>query len=69
MKEHQLLEKLHQMPEALQNELLHYAEFLLNKYQQEKKGKKKPVFGSMKGTFKMSEDFDEPLEDFKDYMP
>jgi hypothetical protein len=29
----------------------------------------KPVFGSGKGTFgKMADDFDEPLEDMKDYM-
>jgi len=28
----------------------------------------KPVFGCAKGQFKMTPDFDEPLEDFKDYM-
>ncbi len=28
-----------------------------------------PKFGSAKGLIKMSDDFDEPLEDFKDYMP
>ena len=26
------------------------------------------VFGCAKGQFKMADDFDEPLEDFKDYM-
>ena len=31
--------------------------------------KKTPKFGYAKGTFEMSPDFDEPLEDFKDYMP
>ena len=30
--------------------------------------KKKPVFGCAKGQFRMREDFDEPLEDFKAYM-
>ena len=30
--------------------------------------KKVPVFGCAKGQFRMSEDFHEPLEDFKDYM-
>jgi hypothetical protein len=30
--------------------------------------KKVPVFGCLKGQIKMSDDFDEPLEDFKDYM-
>ena len=28
-----------------------------------------PKFGSAKGLFKMSDDFDEPLEDFEDYAP
>jgi len=27
-----------------------------------------PVFGCAKGQFKMADDFDAPLEDFKDYM-
>jgi len=27
-----------------------------------------PVFGCMKGQIQMSDDFDEPLEDFKEYM-
>ena len=27
----------------------------------------RPQFGSAKGLIKMSDDFDEPLEDFKDY--
>nr|VFJ74320.1 MAG: Antitoxin component of toxin-antitoxin stability system, DNA-binding transcriptional repressor [Candidatus Kentron sp. FW] len=28
-----------------------------------------PKFGSVKGLFEMSDDFDEPLEDFGEYMP
>jgi len=27
-----------------------------------------PVFGCMKGQIQISDDFDEPLEDFKEYM-
>ncbi|MDR2117606.1 MAG: DUF2281 domain-containing protein [Planctomycetaceae bacterium] len=27
-----------------------------------------PVFGCAKGKFKMSDDFDDPLEDFTEYM-
>ena len=27
-----------------------------------------PVFGCAKGQFQIADDFDEPLEDFKDYM-
>ena len=29
---------------------------------------KVPVFGCAKGQFRIAEDFDEPLEDFRDYM-
>ena len=29
---------------------------------------KVPVFGCSKGQYRMAEDFDAPLEDFKDYM-
>ena len=29
---------------------------------------KVPVFGCAKGQFLIADDFDEPLEDFKDYM-
>jgi antitoxin (DNA-binding transcriptional repressor) of toxin-antitoxin stability system len=30
--------------------------------------KRKRCFGSAKGLIKISDDFDEPLEDFRDYM-
>jgi len=30
--------------------------------------KNKPQFGFFKGKIKLSSDFDEPLEDFKEYM-
>ena len=30
--------------------------------------KRVPVFGCAKGQFQIADDFDEPLEDFKDYM-
>ena len=30
--------------------------------------KKVPVFGCSRGKYRMAEDFDAPLEDFKDYM-
>jgi prevent-host-death family protein len=31
--------------------------------------RKPPLFGALKGQIWISDDFDEPLEDFKDYMP
>ena len=30
--------------------------------------KKVPIFGCAKGQFRIADDFDAPLEDFKDYM-
>ena len=30
---------------------------------------RKPTFGSAKGQLRMSDDFDEPLSEFTDYMP
>ncbi|MEA5512340.1 DUF2281 domain-containing protein [Crocosphaera sp. UHCC 0190] len=61
------------MPDSLKIELLQYAEYLMTKslhLQPEEKSEeittKKVLAGSMKGTFilPLSEDFDEPLEDF-----
>ncbi len=34
----------------------------------ESEGRPRPRFGSGKGLFRMSPDFDAPLEDFKEYM-
>ncbi len=38
------------------------------KKEKKQQDKPKPKFGSAKGMFVMHDDFDEPLEDFKDYM-
>ena len=35
---------------------------------EEEQGKRASLFGAFKGKIWMSEDFDEPLEDLKDYM-
>jgi hypothetical protein len=66
------------MPDSLKIELLHYAEYLLEKYpnaqgntkQAEEILQKRPLAGSMKGTFvlPLPNDFDEPLEEFEEYM-
>ena len=67
---HTLHFKFNALPEKLKAEVLDFIDFLMEK---EKKGKmnnkqKTPKFGSYKGMFEMAPDFDEPLEDFKDYM-
>ena len=68
----QLIATLDKLPSPLQAEILNYAEYLAAKYaalpQPEAPPKIYRQGGTMKGMFKMAEDFDAPLEDFKDYM-
>ncbi len=67
-----ILEKLEELPESFQTEVLHYIEFLIEKYSQkcsqEKPKKKRRIAGTMEGMIIMADDFDEPLEDLKEYM-
>lgn len=72
----ELLETFNKLPESLQQEVLHYAEYLAEKYKDlpetgqttEGKPEKRGIFGIWKGKIKMADDFDEPLEEFKEYM-
>jgi Protein of unknown function (DUF2281) len=69
MVEQIILKELNLLPETLKIEVLNFIEYLKSKRKKEAIIiKKRPVFGYAKGTFVMSPDFDEPLEDFKDYM-
>lgn len=69
-----ILETINKLPESLQEEVLHYAEYLAQKYAKTQPSaemtKKTRKAGTMKGTFvlPLPDDFDEPLEDFKEYM-
>lgn len=63
----QLLSQISQLPERLKTEVEDFVAFLLQK-SSKKKNTVTPKFGSAKGKIKMSPDFDEPLDDFKDYM-
>lgn len=71
------------MPDSLKIELLHYAEYLTTKtstieqLEEKKQAKneknlteKKPLAGSMKGTFvlPLADNFDDPLEESEDYL-
>lgn len=59
---------LARLPQELQAEVLDFIEFLLQKYEKKEEAETpRPVFGSAKGKYILSDDFDEPLEDFKDY--
>ena len=61
--------KLATLPESIKSEVSDFIDFLINKAKKENLtiNNPKPKFGSGKGIFKMTPDFDEPLEDFKDY--
>jgi hypothetical protein len=65
-----IIEKLHTMPESLKREVLDFMSFLIEKYGHAPSSgsSKTPVFGSAKGKYILSPDFDEPLDDFKEYM-
>ncbi len=67
MTEIQLYTKLSTLPPALKAEVNDFVDFLLSK-KKNASNAKKPKFGYAKGQFKMSPDFDEPLDDFKEYM-
>ncbi len=70
----EILETLLKMPVPLRTELLHYAKYLIEKYSkntsQVQSSQKKRRVGILKNTFvlPLPDDFDEPLEDFKEYM-
>ncbi len=65
-----IVETLNQLPESLQEEVLHYAEFLADRHQKLTPSitiKRRGGLGAWKGKIKMSEDFDAPLDDLQDY--
>ncbi len=61
-----LLKQFSKLPEEAQREAFDFLEFLVEKKSAKKRAH--PKAGFLKGVFKMSKDFDEPLEDFKEYM-
>lgn len=69
MNEIELINRVSILPKNLREEVSDYVDFLVNKYIGQETSKKPLKFGMMKGTFQISEDFDAPLDDFKDYMP
>ena len=67
-----ILKNLEKLPEPVKQAVLDYIEFLVNRYVQEvpktEKAAKRGGLGIWKDKIWMSDDFDEPLEDLKDYM-
>ena len=62
-----LYNKLSVLPQELKSEVSEFIDALLKKAKDSSE-QKKPIFGSGKGIFVMHKDFDEPIEDFKDYI-
>lgn len=62
-----LYDQIQRLPDDLKREASDFVAFLAEKAGKGK-DKPKPVLGSGKGTFIMMPGFDDPLEDFKDYM-
>lgn len=62
-----LYQKILSLPDNLKSEVDNFVEFLLQK-NRKKSLKTNAKFGSGKGMFVIKPGFDEPLEDFKDYM-
>jgi hypothetical protein len=63
----QLYTTISNLPPNLKKEVEDFVEFLKTKTKEEKVVKERK-FGCAKGLIEMSPDFDEPLDDFKDYM-
>jgi hypothetical protein len=78
-----ILNKYIALPERLQEEVIDFIDFLMFKQQRQEKSyqegipgrkegnkrkKKKSNFGSARGLIVIKSDFDQPLEDFKEYM-
>lgn len=63
----QIYKRLQYLKPSLRTEVYDFIDFLLMKQEKENKPKK-PKFGCAKGRFKMSQDFDSPLADLKEYM-
>lgn len=62
-----LYEKLIMLPDDLKQEVSDFIDFLSSKtHEQTPEGK--PQFGSGKNLFEIKPGFDEPLQDFKEYV-
>ena len=67
MNEIQLFTQISSLPIELKKEVSDFVEFLKTK-NETNVIKKERVFGYAKGFFTMKDNFDDPIEDFKEYM-
>ena len=70
MSNYDFLEKVKLMPADYQQEIKDFIDFVWEKKlgQTLEKPNRDKIIGAFRGKVWMSPDFDEPLEDFKDYM-
>jgi hypothetical protein len=70
MTDNLILTSLHNLPESLKQEVLHYILFLNKEIAKSNKTEvnRGRVFGRAKGKYILSPDFDAPVDDFKEYM-
>ena len=68
MTDFQLYNQITNLPPDLKKEVADFVEFLKLKKSKEPEKIKERKFGCAQGLFTMSPDFDEPLEDFKEYI-
>ena len=59
--------KLHSLPEKLKAQALEFIDFLYQKNKNSKQNKH-PKAGFLKGKIIIGKDFNEPMDDFKEYM-
>ena len=62
-----LFSKLASLPENLKIEVSDFIDFLKSKTSKKEPGKK-PKFGSARGLFVIKPGFDDPIDDFNEYM-
>ena len=62
-----LFVKINSLPSEMKKELEAFVDQLMKRLKKEPPKKKRPI-GLMKGKIWIADDFDAPLEDFKDYM-
>ncbi|WP_428657458.1 type II toxin-antitoxin system VapB family antitoxin [Runella sp.] len=63
-----LVAKIEKLPAEKLAELEDLVDSWMRKQSLDEPQEKRPVFGSFKGKIVMSDDFDEPLDEFKEYM-
>ena len=69
------MEMLKSLPKHLQQEVVHFIEFISHKHTSDKKEDRtlgeirRANFGRLKGKIRIHPGFDDPVEGFEEYMP